>query len=177
MQLKGPTDDGNFVWTDATQDRLGKFGIGFSDFGAPISWSGNLKADILDDQYGPSSPISPKVLVSMWFDLSIPQQTNGATISMIGNVTTDYETTTSQAAQTVSVVVGGAAYYGSAHYGQDHYTSARTQMFQYATPRRTGLQADSGRTIQLGWSESSANPVTILGITGEYDFKNVQGSP
>jgi hypothetical protein len=177
VQLKGPSDDGNFVWTDATQDRIGKFGIGFSDFGSAISWSGNLKADILDDQYGPSAPVSPKALVSMWFDLSIPQQTNGATISMIGNVTTDYETTTTQAAQTVSVVVGGTAYYGSAHYGQDHYTSARTQTFQYATPKRTGLQADQGRTVQLGWTESSTNPVTILGITGEYDFKNVQGSP
>lgn len=174
VQLKGPLDDGNFVWTDATQDRIGKFGLGFSDFGSPITWSGNLKADILLEEYGPRAPADVKTLDNMWFDLAVTEQvTPGITITIQGNVTTDYQNTTNSNATAVDASLTGVAFYGSAHYGIDHYTSGSNGTFYY-NARRTGLQSDQGRSIQLGWTETSVYPFSILGITGEFNNRNVQ---
>lgn len=176
VQLKGPTDDGNFVWTDATQDRIGKFGIGFSDFGANIPVTLNLKADTLGEEYGPKGPVAIKALVNMWLDLAIPQFSNGAALAFSGLVTTDYQTQLQTPAQTVTTVNNGIAYYGQAHYGQDHYTNSIGSNTQYITARVTGLQAAQGRTLQLGLYESSVYPWTLIGITGEFNDKDVPGS-
>ena len=176
VQLKGPTDDGNFVWTDAKQDRIGKFGIGFSDFGSNIAVTLNLKADTMGEEYGMRGPVAIKALVNMWLDLAIPQIANGSPLAFSGLITTDYQTQLQTPAQTITTLNAGIAYYGQAHYGVDHYTNSIGQQTQYITARVTGLQAAQGKTLQLGLYESSVYPWTLVGITGEFNDKDVPGS-
>lgn len=176
VQLKGPTDDGNFIWTDAVQDRVGKFGIGFSDFGNPILVTLNLKADTLSDEYGQKGPIATKALVNMWLDVAAPITTAGSTtIQFTGTVTTDYQETLSSPAATITLVSPASSFWGSAHWGQNLWTNSAGNVTQYTTARVTGLQSAQGRALQLGLYETSILPWTLIGITGEFNDRDVIG--
>lgn len=59
-ELRGPKDDGNVCWGDALQNRVGKFGRGYTDFGDSISTLMAGKADLFDDIFGPEACISEK---------------------------------------------------------------------------------------------------------------------
>jgi hypothetical protein len=177
VALRSPGDDGNFVWSDATMDRIGKFGLGFSDFGGPITVKLAIKADIMTDIYGPKAPAVQKALVNMWLDVSVPQYQSGS-IQFYGNVTRDSLNVTQQAASPINVNVGapGGSAWGYSYWGVGHWTATGTDgtpPAQYVTARRPGLQADQGYELQLGLTETGTLPWTLLGITGEYDDKGV----
>jgi hypothetical protein len=176
VQLKGPNDDGNFVWTNSQSDQVGKFGIGFSDFGANIPFAIKLKADAMDREYGEKGFVSTKALVNMWIDTAIPVAAAGsATIAFIGTVTTDYQQTLSSPAAVIALNNPATAYWGSAHWGQNYWTGSTGNITEYTTARVTGLQAAQGLTLQMGLYESSTQPFKIIGITGEFDDRNVLG--
>lgn len=176
VQLKGPTDDGNFIWTDATQDRVGKFGIGFSDFGANILTTLKLKADTLDQQYGPKGPVATKTLVNWWLDVAVPiSAALSSSIQFTGTITTDYQQTLSTPAAPITIASPATAFYGSAHYGIDHYTASTGSVTEYTTTRLTGLQAAQGKALQFGLYETSTLPWTLVGITGEFNDRDVLG--
>ena len=173
IELRGPKDDGNFVWTDATQDRIGKFGIGFSDFGSPISTTIFLKADTLYEEYGPQSPAAQKYLNNVWLDLSIPLQVNTAeSLQFLVPVTTDYINEVVATPPPINVSLASQGLWDTGKWGTMYWASGARQ-YIYTTSRANGLQVNQGRIVQMGVIESSIYPWTLLGITAEFDSKGV----
>lgn len=177
--LTGPGDDGNFVWTDATQDRLGKFGIGYSDFGVNIPVTLALKSDMIQEAYGQKAPINTKTLVNLWFDLGLPQTTGSASLNFTANITTDYLTTSPVNAAIVNVAAQGATNFtaapsGTTHFGNANFSSSVAQT-QYTTAHAPGIQAAQGRILQIGLFETSVFPWNLLGVTGEFNDRGVLG--
>src|SRR6185312_11067677 len=80
VSLRGPNDTGNFAWVDAVVDRVGEFGVGFADWGNPISVLFAGKADLFEDVFGPAAPIMQKQCQDAWLlvDLLASTQTNVA---------------------------------------------------------------------------------------------------
>lgn len=65
VELTGPKDDGNVVWSDAGMDNVAKFGLGSADLGPnntqiPINFMIQGKADLMDDVFGPEAVIGTK---------------------------------------------------------------------------------------------------------------------
>ena len=162
--LRGSMDDGNFAWGDATQDRVGKFGIGFSDFGAAISVQFNGKADFMDDVFGPESVISLKTVQRIDLLLSAPQVSAGESLQFLCTNTTDLLFSTASSVAPVLVAVpGGQALYGTAIYGTAVYSGANGVAAQFVNIRVDAQATAQGRNIQVGFQESSIYPYTVLG--------------
>jgi hypothetical protein len=92
VSLRGLLDDGNVVFCDSGQDRVGKFGVGFSDpnpdaagFGAPITLTFAGKSDFMDDVFTGDGSLRPKTISKAWLVLSLGGHT--PTIDFSGTLT------------------------------------------------------------------------------------------
>ena len=176
VSLRGPADDGNFVWGDATQDRIGKFGIGFTDFGKPISTQFTGKADFLDDVFGPDSPMALKTVGVVNLLVSAPQVIAGESLSFLCSITTDllYSTSTEFLPTIVNTATGGSVY-GTAVYGTAVYSGSSGVVAQFVSVRVSAQESAQGRNIQVSFQESSIYPYTILGYVLYITKQKVSG--
>jgi hypothetical protein len=165
VPLRGPNDDGNFAWCNATSDSIAKFGVGSSDLGSAISVSFSGKADFMDDVFGPDSPLAIKSADSVFVLLSATALRPMESLTFTCTTTLDIASTTASNAAPVQGPQNTAAIYGTsgsaAIYGTAIYTASVAT--QYIALRVLQQLTTQGHVLQFGFSESSVYPWTILG--------------
>ncbi len=174
VSLRAPADDGNFAWGDATLDRVGKFGVGYSDFGAAISVYFAGKADFMDDVFGAIAPLAYKSVDNLNLLLSVPQVTQGVSLTFLATIVTDFEASTSSAGSPILIqAAAGGGIYGAAIYGSAIYASATGVAQQYVLLKIPAQITAQGRNLQFGIQEASIYPWTILGYAPYVDQQSV----
>jgi hypothetical protein len=164
VPLRGPLDDGNFYWIDALTTNVNKFGLGSSDLGNAIQTTFYGKADFMIETFGPESPLCIKDLERVTLLLSSVAEVTSETLIFTCFVATDV---LSSATGTVAAAIGPqyASLYGIAPpagiYGIARYIA--TGETGYNSLTITPQVFASGRVMQVGFSESSIYPWTILG--------------
>ena len=164
VPLRGPLDDGNFVWIDPTTSNINKFGIGSSDFGNAIQTTFYGKADFMIETFGPESPLCIKDLERVTLLLSTIAVVTTEELIFTCFVVTDV---LSSSTGTVTAAIGPqyASLYGTAPpagiYGIARYIA--TGETGYNSLTITPQVFAAGRVMQVGFSESSIYPWTILG--------------
>lgn len=166
---RGPNDDGHLIWGDAGQDRVGHFGIGFSDFSQPITITFFGKADLMDDEFGPDSPLCYKVVDNASALIALPQVQAGEGITILYTLVTDL-LSQSPNTGTISASVGA----GGGTWGQNWAPSGTNQLvwsspqaasqYQVASIPTAAVPQTFGRSIQIGFQETSTYPITFLGF-------------
>jgi hypothetical protein len=165
--LRGPADDGNFIWADGSQDRIGKFGLGFSDFGNAIATQFAGKADLMDDVFPNDGGIRVKNVDDMQLLVSIPQQAGVAqsyvfSATVITDLLMQY---TSQGAP-INIAPAGAGVWGVGLWGTMVWSSASGSS-NYASLKTDAKGSAQGHVIQIGVSEQSIYPWRIIGFVLE----------
>lgn len=163
VTLRGPSDDGTTIWTDASQDRTGKFGLGFSDFGNAITWTLYGKADLMEDIFGPESPLMDKVLDNLTLLATFPQFSEQQSVTFSATVSSDLLTSYVQSASPNLIGAPSTGQWGQ-NWGQMVWTpAAGTTQYQIAKLYAQDTAFSHGRVVQIGITESSVYPVNIIG--------------
>jgi hypothetical protein len=172
VSLRGPSDDGNVAWADATQDRVGKFGLGYSDFGNAISVYLQGRSDFFDDDTGqPQTTISYKKIKTVECLLNLPQTSAGESLTFFCITTADQSASASSVAvPRVLTVPAGASLYGTGLYGVAVY-GIGTNPPQFLTSNTFAQESAYGRTLSIAYQESSIYPWSMLGYVVNYTFK------
>ena len=167
--LRGPGDDGNFVWTSALVPYAYEFGVGFLDDAVPITTSFAGKADFFDDLFGPAAPIQLKSTDDVWLLLSAIALPVGETLTFTCSVVTDFGASGSTSGAYLPPSYG--AVWGSAVYGVAIWSGTLNQQFvALKIPNQITAQ---GHSLQFAWSESSGNPWTVLGYIAYVNAQKV----
>ena len=98
---------------------------------------------------------------------------NDETIEFTGTLVTDYANFLDTAATPIRITLPPTTVWGTAVWGVDSWP-VPSNTTEYFTARMAGLQGAQGKTLQLGLTETSIYPWTVLGMTGEYDNRGVQ---
>ena len=158
--LAGPNDLGLVAWIDPTQDRVGIFGQGFNDFGAPIAVTFAGPADMIPevaDPTGAAAGISVKNVLS--YALNIAAVLGGA-LTFSAQIVTDLQSSTPSAgvstAAPSSSLVWGTGSWGQANWGPTTSTSYQAIPF---TPAQTAF----GKILQFIVQEASTQQWIMLG--------------
>jgi hypothetical protein len=163
--LAGPYDSGLFVWTSAAADQVALFGIGFSEFGGPISAT----------FAGPADRFPQTASDSSWFDYKHVHSARfaiGATLTTTGQLTfnatfaTDYLLTTSASALTPVIPGAGTAVFGSGMFGSAIFGASGGATL-YAPVTIIPASSADGRVIQTMIQESSQTEWLLLGYVLE----------
>lgn len=173
VQLQNQGDDGNFVWTSATGDKIGKFGLGFSDYGSAITTEIYLKADMMTEEFGEDAPLRTKTLQNTWLYFAIPQTSNASLVFQLPVLTDYLNETVASTSPTVTVTFPASGLWGTGLWGTMIWSSASGMQTQYVVTRAQGLQTNTGRVLQLGVLESSKYPWQLLGLVAEVSSKPV----
>jgi hypothetical protein len=164
VPMRGPADDGNFVWCNYTGgNNIFRFGVGSSDNGADISVSFFGKADFMVDPFGPDAPVCNKAVTAAYLLVSTPSTGGNETLTFTAYATMDFGFSSETTGAAISIM-GGAIYgtsAGAAIYGQSVYTSGSNPNF--ALLKFQNQVASQGHVCQFGFSESSSYAWTILG--------------
>jgi hypothetical protein len=171
--LAGPNDTGNFVWCDALQDRIGLFGIGFADFGEPITVTISGKVDYFDDLYGPQAPLMNKVPSRC--DLIVVPFTGQAsqTLQFVGSFGVDYATPvpSSVPVPTLSAQTGTGLWGDT--WGAFNWTSGAFAESGYFIGTLRPQKSAFGHLIGITIAESSIYPWILLGYILELNAHEV----
>lgn len=161
--LRGPGDDGNFIWTDALIDNVGFFGLGYSDFGRAISTTLAGRFDFFIEEFGPEAPLCEKIFTSVWLLVSLPTFNSGELLTFNVTVTADalLGTTTDGVLNTADAQQSGSLY-GSAIYGTSLYSGAVSSS-QFQRLKVWSQQQAAGVALQVAINEVSIYPWTLLG--------------
>jgi len=166
--LRGPGDDGNFVWTSALVANAYEFGVGFLDDAAPIATTFSGKVDFMDDVFGPGAPLKIKSTDDVTLLLSAFSIPAGTTLTFTCQVTADLLQTTATTGTYTGAAAG--AVYGSAIYGTAIYGGAITNQF---APIKVANQITAqGHVLGFTWSETSGYGWSVLGYIA---YVNDQG--
>lgn len=163
VTLRGPQDDGCIVWTNAGQDQTGKFGLGFSDYGNPITLTFSGKADLMEDVFGPNAPLMEKVLDNVTLLATFPQVQIAQSVTFSANISTDLLTSYTQTAAPNLVAAPSTGQWGQ-NWGAMIWTpAAGTTQYQTAKLYAQSTATSTGRVVQIAFQESSGYPVNVLG--------------
>ena len=166
--LRGPQDQGNFAWCDATHDRVALFNAAangapwYFDFANPITVSVTGKADFFADIWADSAPVCLKALDSVDLLMSFPIIQSGQEYVFNGTVAYDQlNAFGSVGIPTPFPLVGeaivGQAIVGSAVIGILSGTPAYEYLPMYQP------EPPHGYIVQYAFNETSGNPWTCLG--------------
>jgi len=180
VPLRGPKDDGLFLWFDGSGDRVGKFGIGSADFLQPITTSLIGKADLLTDLLGEGSMARArkKTINDVRLFLSVPQVATGELLTFTTTVTYDQLSSLPTLVNTLPVVVGaGNAVVGVAQVGNPANATLGLSgaASQYQVVRANLQNPATGKVLQIGFSESSIYSWTTLGYAAEVAVDRLGG--
>ena len=163
-RLDGPNDTGLFVWTSSTADQVALFGLGFSEFGGPISTTFAGPAERFQQLAQDSSFFDYKHVhsarLAIAADLSSQQQ-----LTFNVTFTTDFLLTTSASANT-PVLPGSGGVFGSGTFGSSTF-GAGTGATIYAPVTIIPSSSADGRMIQTMIQESSQAEWLLLGYVLE----------
>lgn len=173
VALDGPHDDGNMAWIDATQDMVGKFGVGYSDIitdgaghaaGKPISVTIAGKADLFEDLFGPDSRGRRKVAKKLWLYVSMPSQNALEGVAFQPVIITDQLAQIAPGQVVPPVYAPPQGAWDIGQWGSMVWSGGGAEYV--AIP--IALQASTrGRMLQVVVQESSQVPWTILGYALE----------
>lgn len=167
-RLSGPGDTGLVAWIDPTRDRVAIFGLGFSDFGQPISCTFAGKADMMPEVAVPgpeAAPISPKTIHRGWLSVAAGLSDTPSPLQFGVGFITDLLATTQVVGYTPTIPSGGfiwgAGVWGNAVWG------GGSNATDYATISVSPDPAAEGRIIQVQITESSTTEWILLGYVLE----------
>jgi hypothetical protein len=161
VPLRGPADDGNFAWGDATQDRIGKFGIGFSDFGNPITTTFAGKSDFFTEEFGPEAPLVQKATDDVWFLVSAPLAPISESLTFTCNLTTNLLTTSATESSPILPPAGGGLW-GTKLWGVLVWSGSANSL-EFVALKIPAQETAQGNVLQFSFTESSTLPWTCLG--------------
>ena len=170
--LRGPGDDGNVAWGDALINRVGEFGIGYSDFDAPISVAMAGKADLFDDVFGPEACVGEKQMQDAY---ALVELVNVAAIApevdFFGSVIVNLELTLARVmAQLMEATVPGALW-GVGAWGNMRWGSSAGANFGIVKiPCQNGAR---GTLLQIAIKETSHVPWVLIGYCTYVNFQKV----
>lgn len=177
--LRGPGDDGNFVWVDSSFDRVSKFGLGFADpvpaatgYANPITATFVGKAEFLEELFPTDGFIRPKRVNRIWLVLSLfghlssGQFTGSLTFTgtWLGGGSSGIQS--SGNTQTLPVAIGGATTWG-ANWGTLVWSGSSAAAEPYALIEMDTAAATIANNFQIGFSESSQNGWVVIGYMVE----------
>lgn len=164
VALDGPHDDGNMAWIDATQDMVGRFGVGYNDFNTPIAVTFAGKADLFEDLFGADSRVRLKVAKVLWLFVSMPAQNALEGIAFQPTIVTDTLQQIAPGAVIAPIYAPPAGAWDVGQWGSMVWSAGGAEYFAVKIP----LQAKTrGRMLQVVVQESSQVPWTILGYALE----------
>jgi hypothetical protein len=164
-QLNGPYDSGLFVWTSATADQVAIFGMGFAEFGGPISTTFAWLADRFPQVARDSAFFDYKHIHSGRFAIAA---TLAGTQQLTFNVTwtTDFLLTTASTGLTPVLPGDGTAVFGIGVFGTAVFGTGGSATLYAPVTITPSSQAD-GRMIQTMIQESSEVEWLSLGFVLE----------
>ena len=180
VALRGPFDDGLFLWTDGSTDRVGKFGVGTADFAGAITTSLVGKADLLTEVIGEGgmARARKKTINDVRLFLSLPQISTDEELTFTTMVTYDQLSSLPTIINTLPVAVGGGgAIVGVAQVGNmaNATLGVAGATAQYQVVRANLQNPATGKVLQIGFSESSIYPWTTLGYAAEVAVDRLGG--
>jgi hypothetical protein len=164
-QLNGPYDTGLFVWTSATADQVALFGIGFTEFGGPISATFAGPADRFPQIASDSAFFDYKHIHSARFAIAADLTALSGQLTFNATFTTDFLLTTSASANSQSIPSSGAVF-GTGIFGTSVFGVGQQGSY-YAPVTITPNRAADGRAIQTMIQESSTTEWLLLGFVLE----------
>ena len=171
--LCGPQDSGNVAWCDASQDRVGVFGLGFADFDAPIAVQIAGKADLFEDLFGPQAALMNKVPARCDLIVATLSQGTLQTLTFTGAYNTNFSLALPPAIPLPPVSVPEQAGEWGDNWGAFNWSSAALGESGYYVltlrPQRTSV----GYILQMAIAESSIYPWLLLGFVLELNAREV----
>ena len=183
--LRGPVDDGNFIWGDISYDRVSKFGLGFSDpipgevgYAQPIQATFFGKSDFLDSAFPEDGFLRPKQVNRIWLVLSLFGHLS--TGEFVGSLTFQgtwngggsYGVQSASNTQTLPVEIGSTTTWGN-NWGTLTWSGSTSSAQPYALIEMDTPSDTIANNYQIGFSESSANGWVVIG----YMVEVVVGQP
>lgn len=173
--LRGPGDDGNFVWVDASFDRVSKFGYGFSDalpgatgYGNPITASFSGKSDFLEDVFPGDGPLRPKTASKVWLvlglfgHLSSGIYSGSLTFNAIWYGGGSLGGGGFAVSNTIPVSAGSNSVWGS-NWGTMTWSASSSTSQPYAFLCVDTQAPTIANNVQIGFNESSTNGWVVIG--------------
>jgi hypothetical protein len=164
--LNGPYDTGLFVWTSATADQVALFGLGFAEFGGPISTTFAGPADRFPQVASESAFFDRKHVHSARFALAANLTNASQQLTFTATFATDFLLTTSASGNTPIIPGDGGAVFGSGIFGTSLFGSGSNATV-YAPVTITPNRLADGRMIQTMIQESSTTEWLLLGYALE----------
>lgn len=168
VALRSPQDDGNFVWIAGGIDKVGKFGLGYADFGGAIQSTFFGKADFFAEEYANEAPIWIKKIQTATLLVSVPSISTQISLTFLTNIVTDLLSGSSSASPPVVVFPSAPGSWGQ-NWGTMVWSSSNQA--EYFATKNFAQNSAEGKIIQLGFSESSIYAWTILGYTLELNAR------
>ena len=168
--LRGPLDDGNVVWGSALVNRVGKFGVGYSDFNDPIETLMALKADLFDDVFGPEACLSKKQMQDAYAIVDCVNS-GDVQVDFYGQVIVNMGLTLGRVlAQPIEGQME-AGVWGLGEWGQMLWGSqAGSDLVVVKIPLQNGA---IGHTLQIAIKEKSDIPWVMLGACAYVNMQKV----
>lgn len=170
--LRGPADDGLFVWCNGASDQVGHFGTGYNDFGAAIQTTFGGKVDYMAESFDPGAPLKVKTIDSVWVEVAIPQPAFSTSLTFNMTATTDIANSAQAAGSTVQIPGGGGAVVGTAVVGTDVVAALSTSQF-YQAVKVAAPYPIFGKVIGIQFNESSTFGWQCLGYDAYVDAQGV----
>lgn len=161
VSLRGPIDDGNVAWADAVLDRVGEFGIGYADFGQPITCVFAGKADLFDDVFGPEEIVARKQMQDAYLLVQVLDVNSVLNLDFYGSVIVDYAVSLARVIiQSVQTILPGGAW-GIGLWGSMAWGAAAGSNFAIV---KIPMQNNSrGYLMQVAIKETSTVPWIAIG--------------
>lgn len=165
VALRGPQDDGNVAWVDATKDRVGKFGIGGTgDFGNAIASTFATRADLMSDLFGDVAPICEKQSQSVYLQVAVLGVQSQVNLNFVGIVAADLNSSYQQAVpQPVQSPANGGSSWGSFVWGGGIWGGGASTG-QFFVVKMESQGPAKGRMLQIVVQESSTVPWVVVGL-------------
>ena len=167
--LNGPNDSGLFVWTNATADQVSLFGLGFSEYGNPISTTFGGPADRFA-QIAQGSPFFDYKHVHSARFAIVAALTTGSQLTFNATFVTDYLMATTVSGLTPVIPGVGTAVFGVGIFGTSVF-GASAEATVYAPVTVTPASTADGRFIQTIIQESSTTQWNLLGYVLEVSYR------
>lgn len=172
--LAGPNDDGNLAWADGTVDRVGKFGVGFSDFGEPIRVTLSGKADLFEEQFGPGAFQMQKSFRKVWLHVStLSTGVYNAPLQFAGLFGVDFSNVRPGSTQFPALSVAPFSGGWGSNWGSFDWTTTQFGPSGYAALCMPLQAASKGYVGQVTIQEESVYPWLLLGYAVELNEQQV----
>lgn len=181
--LRGPNDDGNFVWVDSSLDRVSKFGFGFNDpipgsagYTNPITAQFVGKSDFLEDLYPHDGLLRPKRVQKVWLVLSLFGRLSSGiytgsltfNAAWFGGGSSGVQTESNT--QTLPVNIGNTSVWGD-NWGQMIWSGVNSAAQPYAMIPLDGTKGMIANNCQIGFTEASSNGWVVIGYIVELEVE------